>query len=65
MKRGQVFVRGRRANGSYGAIDVCDLDDESLARFVSRVVTTMSPVDDTDPDYRERVTPRPPTQPGD
>ncbi len=33
MKRGQVFVRGKLADDSFGSIDVLDLDDESFRVF--------------------------------
>jgi len=34
VKRGQVFVRGRRRDGSIGNIDALDLDDASFRAFV-------------------------------
>jgi len=34
MKRGQVFVRGRRRDGSIGNFDALDLDDASFRAFV-------------------------------
>jgi len=34
MKRGQVFVCGRRRDGSIGNIDALDLDDASFRAFV-------------------------------
>ncbi len=34
ISRGQVFVRGIKANGSPGSVDVLDLDEISFRAFV-------------------------------
>jgi hypothetical protein len=39
MKRGQVFVRGQRADGTWGNVDAFDLDDESFRAFVLEILS--------------------------
>lgn len=34
LERGQVFVRGLKADGKMGPIDALDLDEESFRRFI-------------------------------
>jgi len=34
VQRGQVFIRGKKAAGGYGAIDLFDLDEESFRRLM-------------------------------
>ena len=34
MRRGQVLVRAIKAKGSWGNVDVLDLDEESFRAFV-------------------------------
>lgn len=61
MTNRTVPVRAIRRDGTWGAVDVLDLDDESFRRFIVDIliahdfVYTIKAEDDT-PIYRERTT---------
>lgn len=38
MKRGQVFVRAEKKDGSFDSVDVLDLDDASFRAFVMDIL---------------------------
>lgn len=38
MKRNQVFVRARKADGSFGVVDILNLDDASFRTFITQIL---------------------------
>ncbi len=42
MKRGQIFVRAKKKDGSWGSVDVLDLDEQSFRAFILEMLIRQS-----------------------